>query len=321
MSDLRPTLAGARGRTLPLAVGTGAWEAPTLALAALIYGGWLALTLAWHALPLALAVPLGAWLLAWHSSLQHEIIHDHPTPYRRLNTALGWAPIGLWLPYAVYRRVHRQHHREPWLTDPVEDPESAYLTASCWRRLGPVGRGLLWFNTTLLGRLTCGPFLTLVTVYGSEARRFTRGDRRDLGAWLLHLAGAALVAAWLVACGVPLWLYGLACVVPSIALTRLRAYAEHRWADAPEHRTAVVEGSRVFGLLFLFNNLHAVHHRWPTVPWYALPRLYRRERARVLARNGGLLYRGYLDVFRRYLLSPHDVPVHPRHERAQASAG
>ena len=136
--------------------------------------------------------------------------------------------------------------------------------------MGPVGRGLLWFNTTLLGRLTCGPFLTLVTVYGSEARRFTRGDRRDLGAWLLHLAGAALVAAWLVACGVPLWLYGLACVVPSIALTRLRAYAEHRWADAPEHRTAVVEGSRVFGLLFLFNNLHAVHHRWPTVPWYAL---------------------------------------------------
>src|SRR4051794_41961623 len=104
MSDLRPTLAGARGRALPLAVGTGAWEAPTLALAALIYGGWLALTLAWHALPLALAVPLGAWLLVWHSSLQHEIIHDHPTPYRRLNTVFRWVPIGLWLAQAVYWR-------------------------------------------------------------------------------------------------------------------------------------------------------------------------------------------------------------------------
>src|SRR3954451_1571220 len=98
MSDLRPTLAGARGRALPLAVGTGAWEAPTLALAALIYGGWLGPTLVLDAPPLALAVPLGAWRLAWQSSLQHEIIHDPPTPSRRLNTALGWAPIGLWLP-------------------------------------------------------------------------------------------------------------------------------------------------------------------------------------------------------------------------------
>ena len=90
MSDLRPTLAGARGRALPLAVSTGAWEAPTLCLAAVIYGGLLALTLAWHALPLVLALPLGAWLLAWHSSLQHEIIHDHPTPYRRLTTRRRW---------------------------------------------------------------------------------------------------------------------------------------------------------------------------------------------------------------------------------------
>ena len=125
MSDLRPTLAGARGRVLSLAVGTGAWEAPTLCLAAIIYGGWLAHTLAWHALPLAVSLPLGAWLLAWHSSLQHEIIHDHPTPHRRLNTAIAWVPIGLWLPYAVYRWAHRRHHREPWITDPVEDPESA----------------------------------------------------------------------------------------------------------------------------------------------------------------------------------------------------
>lgn len=312
---LRSTRAGAPSGALavPRAAG-GAWEAPTLALAALIYGGWLLLTWSWRELPLALSLPLGAWLLAWHGSLQHEIIHDHPTPHRRLNTVLAWVPIALWLPYGVYRDVHRKHHREPWITDPVEDPESAYLTSAAWERLGPVGRSLRRFNLTLLGRLACGPFLTLATILSSEARRVARGDRRHLGTWLAHLAGAAVVAAWVSGvCGIPFWLYALGCVVPSIALTRLRAYAEHRWAEAPEHRTAVVEGSPILGLLFLFNNLHAVHHRWPTVPWYALPGLYRRERERVLKRNGGLLYRGYLDVFRRYLLTPHDDPVHPRH--------
>jgi fatty acid desaturase len=308
------TRAGAATGALAVPRAQSAWEAPTLALAALIYGGWLLLTWSWHALPLALSLPLGAWLLAWHGSLQHEIIHDHPTPHRWLNTAIAWVPIALWLPYGVYREAHRKHHREPWITDPVEDPESAYLTAGTWNRLGPAGRALRRFNLTLLGRLTCGPFLTLATVHASEARRIAGGDRRRLATWLVHLAGAAAVAAWVsIVCGVPLWLYAFGCVVPSIALTRLRAYAEHRYADAPEHRTAVVEGSPVLGLLFLFNNLHAVHHRWPTVPWYALPRLYRRERERVLKRNGGLLYRGYLDVVRRYLLTPHDDPVHPRH--------
>src|SRR4051794_41881691 len=89
MSDLRPTLAGARGRTLPLAVGTGAWEAPTLALAALIYGGWLALTLAWHALPLALAGPLAARRPGRQRPPRYGIRHHRPPPRSRLTTALG----------------------------------------------------------------------------------------------------------------------------------------------------------------------------------------------------------------------------------------
>lgn len=294
--------------------GRPGWEAPTLALAAVIYGGWLALTLFWHALPLPLALAAGAWLLAWHGSLQHEIIHGHPTPHRALNTALAWPPIALWLPYQVYRRSHLQHHREPILTDPIEDPESAYLTAAWWERLGPVGRALQRFNLTLLGRLTLGPFLALATIWHSEAARLLRGDRTSRAAWLVHVPAAALILAWVCgACGVPFSAYALGCVIPSIALTRLRAYAEHRWAEAPEHRTAVVEGGGPLALLFLFNNLHAVHHRWPCVPWYALARLYRAERERVLRRNGGLVYRGYLDLFRRYLLRPHDVPVHPRY--------
>ncbi len=297
------------------------WEAPTLGLAALIYGAWLLLTLFWHELPLSLALAAGAWLLAWHGSLQHEIIHGHPTPHRALNTALAWAPLGLWLPYQVYRRAHLRHHREPILTDPVEDPESAYLTAAWWDRLGPAGRALQRFNMTLFGRLTLGPFLALFTVWTSEADRLVRGDPAGRTAWLLHLFGATAVLVWVCgACAIPFWAYALGCVIPSVALMRLRAYAEHRWAEAPEHRTAVVEGGGPLAVLFLFNNLHAVHHRWPSVPWYGLSQLYRAERERVLRRNGGLVYGSYLDLFRRYLFRPHDVPVHPRHA-GQASTG
>ena len=39
-------------------------EAPTWALIVTIYGGWLALTWWWHALPVWAVLPLGAWLCA-----------------------------------------------------------------------------------------------------------------------------------------------------------------------------------------------------------------------------------------------------------------
>jgi fatty acid desaturase len=84
----------------------------------------------------------------------------------------------------------------------------------------------------------------------------------------------------------------------------------------------VVENSRLLGLLFLHNNLHVVHHDAPAVPWYRLPRLYRDNRAAVLAMNGGLVYAGYGDVFRRFLLKRHDHPVHPLvYNGAQAGTG
>jgi fatty acid desaturase len=67
----------------------------------------------------------------------------------------------------------------------------------------------------------------------------------------------------------------------------------------------------LLGPLFLFNNLHVVHHLRASLPWYELPRWYRINRDAVLTRNGGLVYHSYFDVARRYLFAPHDVAVHP----------
>ena len=110
-------------------------EWPTALLAMGIYGGFLLLTYFWAALPLVAVIAAGGWLVAWHGSLQHEVIHGHPTRSQRLNDAIGWPPLSLWLPYAIYREGHLVHHRDEHLTDPIEDPESSYLTQATWNAL------------------------------------------------------------------------------------------------------------------------------------------------------------------------------------------
>ncbi|HMC18142.1 MAG TPA: hypothetical protein VKH16_02910, partial [Gemmatimonadales bacterium] len=60
-----------------------AWvEMPTLGVALLVYGGWLAVTLAYGHWPLIIVAPLAAVLVTLHGSLQHEIVHGHPTRWR-----------------------------------------------------------------------------------------------------------------------------------------------------------------------------------------------------------------------------------------------
>jgi len=63
----------------------------------------------------------GAWLVAWHSSLQHELLHGHPTPWQGVNRAIGLIQLSLWLPYDVYRASHLAHHQDETLTNPQHD--------------------------------------------------------------------------------------------------------------------------------------------------------------------------------------------------------
>lgn len=288
-------------------------EWPTVGVAVAIYGAWLLLTVFWEALPLWLLVPLGAWFVAWQSSLQHEAMHGHPTLNRTLNIALAWPPLSLWLPYPVYRLQHLRHHRDEHLTDPLEDPESAYFTPAMWARMPTPVRLLLRFNMTLVGRLTIGPAIMIGFFLADEVKRVIAGEPGRRAIWAWHLVGVAAVLVWVVAiCGMPLWLYLAGFVYAGTALTRLRSFAEHRFADQPEKRTAIVENGGLLGLLYLNNNLHVLHHVRPAVAWYRLPALYRASREQLVARNGGLVYDGYRDIARRYLVAEHDDPLHPR---------
>lgn len=302
----------ARSGAAAAGCGLDTVEWPTAALAGVIYGGWTALTW-WHAaLPPWLVWPALIWLVAWHGSLQHEVLHGHPTRRRRLNDALGFPPLALWLPYALYRRAHLRHHVDARLTDPLDDPESYYWTPALWQALSRPGRMLVRAQGTLLGRLLLGPGWSIGRFAYFQAGLLRRGERGVRRIWAWHLAGVAVVLAWLWGvCGIAPLIYVMAVVYPAMALTLLRSFAEHRAAPGVPERIAVVEGGGPFGLLFLHNNLHAVHHAWPRLPWYRIPAIYRQHRAALVAANGGLLYRGYGEVAWRYLLAPHDAVLHP----------
>ncbi|MFK8253076.1 fatty acid desaturase [Ancylobacter terrae] len=281
-------------------------------LAIVIYGGWMGVTFFHADLPPWFLVPVGAWLIAWQGSLQHEIIHGHPTRWRRFNRFLGAIPLSLWLPYERYRVLHLCHHRDERLTDPLDDPESYYWTGEGWARLGRIGQMLVKAQTTLMGRLLIGPFWSVGRYLASEARAVLGGNRQLARIWAVHLGGCALVLVWLAfVCDFNPLAYAALIIYPGTSLQMIRSFAEHKAEREVFERSAIVEGASVLGLLFLNNNLHAVHHAQPTLPWYRLPAVYRANRDAILEENGGLLYRGYAEVFRRFLLRPHDGPQHP----------
>jgi fatty acid desaturase len=285
-------------------------EWPTLLLILTVYGVFAALTLGWREIPLWLLVPIATFTLALFGSLQHEVIHGHPTPFPRLNFALVWLPLALWLPLPVYASTHRAHHLAE-LTHPGDDPESWYIPHQEWRRLSPAGRTLLRFNNTFVGRLSIGPFISIYRCWKQQLRQLLR-DRSNAGMLLRHGVGVSVVLGWVIfVAGMPVILYVLGFVLPSISLALLRSFVEHRHADDPGHRTAIVEGCALTRFLFLNNNYHYVHHQHPGLPWYRIPDFYRRNTDAITLANGGYRHAGYGAIARRYFLTPCAETVYP----------
>ena len=282
---------------------------PTLGVAAVIYGGWEMATAAQAAIPTPLLVAIGAWLIAWQGSLQHETIHGHPTRMRAINDAIGFAPLSLWLPYRLYRRSHLAHHGAAVITDPQHDPESRYR-ARDGGVAGLVGR----LQATLVGQMLFGPPISVGRFLAAEARRAMRAPRTVVRDWLPHLVGVVAILAWLDHVGLGIVRYLLTFVYPGMALTMLRSYAEHRADLASPGRAATVERGGLFALLFLNNNLHAAHHERPRLAWYDLPAYHRRHRVRFVA-QGAPVYQGYGEVVRRFAIRAHDRMLHPRYRR------
>lgn len=287
------------------------FEWPTWALLILCYALWTLGTTWVSGWWLPAGMVLVALSAALHSSLCHEALHGHPTPYSIVNEALVFPALSLFVPYRRFVDTHLAHHNDEVLTDPYDDPESNYLDPQVWRALPRWRQWILLANNTLLGRLVIGPAIGLKAFTIADWRAIRNGDRRVRNAWVCHIPAVAVVIWWVEQFGqMPIGSFILS-TYAAHSILKIRTFLEHRAHERPRARTAVIEDRGPFALLFLNNNLHVVHHMHPSVAWYKLPRLYRRHRAHYLSRNDTYLYQSYGEVFRRYFFQRKDPVSHP----------
>ncbi len=295
-------------------------EVGTLLLLAGCYLTFAGATVLLPQVSTVLAFLMTTLAIAFHSSLQHEALHGHPTRNAAFNEVLVILPVGLLIPYRRFRDLHMAHHHDEILTDPYDDPESNFLDPQMWQRMAWWKKAALTWNNTLLGRIVLGPAISEMSIVRQDFRAAVGGDGAVIRAWGLHFLGLGPVLWWVLAVGtLPVWAYLLAAYF-GFGLLKIRTYLEHRANANPAARTVIIEDHGPLSFLFLNNNLHAVHHANPGAPWYRLPSLYDENRETYQRQNQGYFYKNYAEVFRKHLFWAKDPVAHPLMGKATAAA-
>lgn len=293
---------------------------PTLTLAFTVYIAFFLLTWNYAVLPWWILLPAGAVVIGLQGSLQHEAVHGYPTRWAKANLFIAGWPLWLWLPYQSYEMTHLKHHMDEDLTDPFEDPESNYLTPEIWARMSPLHRTVRGAMRTLAGRIILGPAYFAVITWTGLGRALYRMDTKKLRPWGWHMIATSLILTWVLGvCDMPFWLYVACFAYPGTSLTLIRSYAEHRAATETNARTAIIEAGPFWSLVFLNNNLHAMHHAEPGLAWYRRPARYREMKDNLLAKNGHYFIRGYGALAMDYLLKPKEPLFHPHPHMLKAN--
>ncbi|MDG0025859.1 fatty acid desaturase [Trinickia sp. Y13] len=287
-------------------------EWPTWLVLGAIYMSWFSIAIHARSLGLPVAVLLLAIVSAWYMSLQHELIHGHPTPLAWINALLGFAPLAVWFPYEIYRRSHLAHHATSELTHPHLDPESLFVSATKWQQANRFVRMLIVARTTFVGHVLIGPAFSLAATAQGSWRRISKGDFAEVSVWIVHLLALAKLVAWLkLSCGIPVSLFTGGVGYPALCISSIRSFREHRYHPDPACRTVVNRAALPWRLLFLNNNFHAVHHHLPGVPWYALGVVYRGRADDYRRRSGEYVVDGYQQWLRQFALKPRSPLIHP----------
>jgi fatty acid desaturase len=286
-------------------------EWPTIALIVAVYGVLICLVWFHATLPWWVILPIGAYAACLHSSLQHEVLHGHPTRNRTINELLVFLIPHFWLPYGRYRDLHLKHHNNENLTCPVEDPESYYLLPNDWCKMPGIKRAIYTFNNILFGRMLIGPAVGITRFWSDEFMQMIKGRRDILKCWSGFVVSTALILSFVNWAGMPLWQYVLLIAYPGISLALVRSFCEHQAAETIGERTIVVEASAFWSLLYLNNNLHIAHHEKPRIAWFELPAYYKQEREQFLARNNYYLMRGYRQIFLKYFFKTKESVPYP----------
>jgi fatty acid desaturase len=291
---------------------TGRTEWPTWLLLVGFYSAWVTVVLAKDALGEVFTVVLLIPLVVLWMSIQHELIHGHPTRWPSVNKALGYLPFAVWYPYEIYKDTHLAHHNDEVLTVPGQDPESRYVTSDFWKQSPAYMRALLWINKTVGGRLMMGAPLALLILVATELRSLFRSGPSNIKMWSGHLFSVVALLVFVEHfSAISAAQYVFLVSIPALSVAMIRSFYEHRPSERPEHRTVITESSGPLSWLFLNLNLHLVHHDLPGLPWFYLPRVYKARREQWITRNNGFYFQGYSELVRQHLAEPVDCPVHP----------
>ncbi len=289
---------------------TSVVEWPTWWLIIGVYGSWwLCLSLYQSVGPVIGLVLI--FVCALHSSVQHELLHGHPTSSVAFNTVLAIPPLALFYPYFHYRESHLVHHNKDNLTMPGKDPESYYIERADWVQKGEGFQLYYVFYKTVFGRLLCGPAHSMFLLGREMLYDFAAINLKRMAMWSVHLLLVSLLLSFVnLYFYIPIWHYFvIAYCATSLGL--VRSFFEHRPVDSGDHRSVIVETGYFFRLLFLNNNYHYVHHKYPSSPWYRLANIYVSNRNSVLQENGGFLVNGYSSWLLGHFFKPIDSAVHP----------
>ncbi|MZR29400.1 fatty acid desaturase [Sneathiella litorea] len=286
-------------------------EIKTLALIISCYGIWGLVLFGPVSLPVWLMALLLIPTITFHSSLQHECIHGHPFIDRRLNDLIVSPPIGLFLPYPRFKELHLTHHLRARITNPTEDPESWYITRREWANFSRFQKLMRNANNILVGRMIIGPALSIISLIYADFQKIRKSNWQLLGVWTMHLV-LAFTLLVIIENFSNISIVGyLIATYFSMSLLMIRTFLEHQAHPDRRARSVLIDDKGLLRFLFLNNNLHAVHHAFPSVAWYRLPGLFRLHRDRLIEMNKGYFYKNYTEVFRAYGFVQKEPVVYP----------
>ena len=273
-----------------------------------VYTLWWVVLISFESIPFASVFLV--IVLAFHGSVQHELLHGHPSNNQNLNDFLAYPPLALWYPYPVYKRTHLVHHNNEDLTIPGVDPESYFLSEDRWNALSKWRQQLALFNMTLLGRLLLAPMHHFVGLKKQMIKSLKKPTSVNCRVWILH-ESLALILLLLVGLlfEVNIFIYNI-CAYFAQSVILLRSYYEHRVASEPNHRSIIMKASLPMRMVFLNNNYHAIHHEHPGMSWYHLDKEYNSKGDYYEKKNGGFVEQGYLKWLVKYAFKP---VAHPKH--------
>ena len=249
-----------------------AW--PTLALAAVLPATLL--TVMWlgfvRVLPLWACTPILAVLSYAHYTLVHEAIHGNvvarPKRLGWVNIAVGWiGSLGMGAGWPALQRTHLLHHSH---TNTERDPDIAVK--------GTLAQLLLKWLVMLPMSLL--PMFAIRFINRAGYKRLSgilspaevaQVSAVTLGTWALLIAAIATghLLDWLA-----LWF--LPTRLGILILNVFFQWLPHHPFDSAERyrntRISLWPGGTV---LLLQQNLHLMHHLWPSVPFYNYARLFR----------------------------------------------